>query len=107
MTILVLQKDEGIAREGSAYLRAFCRRGDRVLGVHAGFPPNGDVSQLLERCSEQPALILHPEHIPIMPPGLTKVNIPTACFQIDTYTYTRKRIAWSMLFDLVFVFHPG
>jgi hypothetical protein len=42
-----------------------------------------------------------------MPWGLTKVNIPTACFQIDTYTYTRKRIAWSMLFDLVFVFHPG
>jgi hypothetical protein len=35
------------------------------------------------------------------------VNIPTACFQIDTYTYTQKRIAWSMLFDLVFVFHPG
>jgi hypothetical protein len=33
--------------------------------------------------------------------------MPTACFQIDTYAYTRKRIAWSMLFDLVFVFHPG
>jgi hypothetical protein len=42
-----------------------------------------------------------------MPLGLTKVNIPTACFQIDTYAYTRRRIAWSMLFDLVFVFHPG
>jgi glycosyl transferase family 1 len=107
MTILVLQKEEGIAREGAAYLRAFCRRGDRVVTVHADFLPNGDLSELLGRCPEQPALILHPEHIPIMPRGLTKVNIPTACFQIDTYTYTRKRIAWSMLFDLVFVFHPG
>jgi hypothetical protein len=42
-----------------------------------------------------------------MPLGLTKVNIPTACFQVDTYAYTRSRISWSMLFDLVFVFHPG
>ena len=107
MTILVLQKEGSIAREWAAYMRAFCRRGDRVVGVHASFPPNGDVTQLLERCPERPALILHPEYLPIMPWGLTKVNIPTACFQIDTYTYTRKRIAWSMLFDLVFVFHPG
>ncbi|MCU1316476.1 MAG: hypothetical protein JWN63_1798 [Candidatus Acidoferrum typicum] len=107
MTILVLQKEEGIAREGAAYLRAFCRRGDRVVSVHANFPLNGDLNQLLEQCPEPPALILHPEYLPIMPRGLTKVNIPTACFQIDTYTFTRRRISWSMLFDLVFVFHPG
>jgi hypothetical protein len=107
MTILVLRREEGIDLEWAAYIRAICRRGDRVVGVHASFPPNGDVSQLLDRCPERPALILHPEYIPIMPRGLTKVNIPTACFQIDTYAYTRKRIAWSMLFDLVFVFHPG
>lgn len=107
MTILVLQKEEVIAREGSAYLRAFSRRGDHVVGVHASFPPNGAIGQLLERCGEQPSLILHPEHFPIMPQGLIKLNIPSACFQIDTYAYTRRRIAWSMLFDLVFVFHPG
>lgn len=107
MTILVLRREEGIDLEWAAYIRAICRRSDRVVGVHASFPPNGDVSQLLDRCPERPALILHPEYIPIMPRGLTKVNIPTACFQIDTYAYTRKRIAWSMLFDLVFVFHPG
>jgi hypothetical protein len=35
------------------------------------------------------------------------VGIPTACFQVDTYAYTRRRIAWSMLFDHVCVFHPG
>jgi hypothetical protein len=106
MTILVLRREEGIDREWAAYIRAICRRGDRVVGVHASFPPNGDVSQLLDRCPEQPALILHPEYIPIMPRGLTRVNIPTACFQVDTYTYTRSRISWSKLFDLVFVFHP-
>jgi hypothetical protein len=107
MTILVLQKEGSVAREGAAYLRAFCRSGNRPVTVHASFPTNGDVSHLLERCPERPALILHPEHMPIMPWGLTNLNIPTACFQVDTYTYTRSRISWSMLFDLVFVFHPG
>jgi len=107
MTILILQKKETNAREGTAYQRAFSQGGHRLVGVHAGFPPNGEVSQLLERCPEQPALILHPEQFSIMPQGLTRLNIPTACFQIDTYAYTRRRIAWSMLFDLVFVFHPG
>jgi spore maturation protein CgeB len=34
------------------------------------------------------------------------VNIPTGCFQIDTFSGTQKRIKWSMLFDYVFVFHP-
>jgi hypothetical protein len=107
MTILVLRREEGIDQEWAAYIRAICRRGDRFVGVHASFPLNGDISQLLERCPERPDLILHPEYIPIMPLGLTKVNVPTACFQIDTYAYTRSRISWSMLFDLVFVFHPG
>jgi hypothetical protein len=107
MTILVLRREEGIHRDWAAYIRAICRSGERVVGVHASFPPNGDISELLDRCPERPALILHPEYIPIMPRGLTSVSIPTACFQIDTYAYTRRRIAWSMLFDLVFVFHPA
>ena len=45
--------------------------------------------------------------MPFLPWGVATVNIPTACFQVDTYVYTRRRISWSMLFDLVFVFHPG
>ncbi len=107
MTILALWREEDIAQKLPAFARAFLRRGNRVVGVHASFPPNGNLNQLLERCTERPALILHPEYIPIMPWGLTSVDIPTACFQIDTYAYTGSRIAWSMLFDLVFVFHPG
>jgi spore maturation protein CgeB len=43
----------------------------------------------------------------MLPWGLTEVDIPTGCFQIDTFAYTRRRISWSMVFDLVFVFHPG
>jgi hypothetical protein len=107
MTILVLRREEGIGGKWAAYIRALRRRGDRVVGVPASFPLNGDIGQLLQRCPERPALILHPEYIPILPLGLTKVGIPTACFQIDTYAYTQRRISWSMLFDLAFVFHPG
>ena len=62
----------------------------------------------LRMCPERPSLIWHPESdVPYLPWGLTSVDIPTACFQVDTYAYTSKRIAWSMLFDLVLVFHPG
>ena len=42
-----------------------------------------------------------------LPSGLTGIDIPTASFQVDTYAYTRRRISWSVLFDLVLVFHPG
>jgi hypothetical protein len=107
MTILALWREEDTDQKLPAFARAFLRRGTRIIFVQASFPQNGNLNQLLERCPERPDLILHPEFLPILPWGLTKVNIPTACFQIDTYAYTRRRIAWSMLFDLVFVFHPG
>ena len=35
------------------------------------------------------------------------MDVPTACLQIDTYAYLHRRLRWSMLFDYVFVFHPG
>jgi hypothetical protein len=54
-----------------------------------------------------PRLILQPEASPRLPHGLLKTKVPTACFQIDTYSGTDKRIKWSMLFDYTFVFHPG
>ena len=108
MIILVLSLQKELLRESNAYARAFHRKGFCIVGVEMGFPLNGDLSQLLRLCPEQPSLILHPESAtPYLPWGLGQVGIPTASFQIDTYNYTRRRIAWSMLFDHVFVFHPG
>ncbi|SRR6266566_133328 len=108
MIILVLSLQKELLRESNAYARAFQRKGFCTIGVEMGFPLNGDLSQLLHLCPEQPSLILHPESAtPYLPWGLSQVGIPTASFQIDTYTYTRRRISWSMLFDHVFVFHPG
>lgn len=108
MIILVLSPQEELVRESNAYARAFRRKGFCVIGIDIGFPFNGDLSQLLQLCPEPPSLILHPESpTPYLPWGLSQVGIPTASFQIDVYAYTRRRIVWSMLFDHVFVFHPG
>jgi len=107
MTILVLWREENLVRELAAYARAFRRRGARLICLEPGYTSNGDLRQLLGRCPERPAFILHPESDPVLPWGLTTVDIPTVCFQVDTFAYTRRRIAWSMLFDHVIVWHPA
>ncbi len=107
MTILLLCREQDLAKEPGGYARAFRRSGARVVCIEPGFPLNGDVSELLQSCLERPALILHPECLPVLPRGLTEVNIPTACFHVDTYAYFKRRIVWSMLFDYPIAFHPG
>lgn len=107
MTILFLCHEDHLCREPRGYAGALARCGVRLVFAEHGFPRNGDVRRLLELCSERPSLILHPELVPLLPVGLTEVNIPTACLQVDTYTYTHRRIRWSMLFDYAVVFHPG
>ena len=107
MTILLLCREQDLAKEPGGYARAFRRSGARVVCIEPGFPLNGDVSELLQSCLERPALILHPECLPVLPRGLTEVNIPTACFHVDTYAYFKRRMVWSMLFDYPIVFHPG
>jgi len=45
--------------------------------------------------------------LPLLPRGLAEVDIPTVIFQGDPYTYTHRRVLWSLLFDHVAVFHAG
>jgi hypothetical protein len=108
MTILVLCQEDNLCNMLACYARAIRRSGVQLICVKRGFPLNGTLQDLLRLCPEQPSLILHPEaDVPYLPWGLAEVGIPTACFQVDTYAYTRRRIAWSMLFDQAIVFHPG
>lgn len=108
MTILFLCPKEELRHRLASYAQAFRKRGIRVVCVAKSFPFNVNLQDCLELCPERPSFILHPEAASsYLPLGLTEVDIPTAFFQIDTYAYTRRRIAWSMLFDHVFVFHPG
>jgi hypothetical protein len=108
MTILVLCEEGNLCNMLAHYAAALRGRGVRLVCADPKFARNGDLDEWLRLCPERPSLIWHPESdVPFLPWGLASVDIPTVCFQVDTYAYTRKRIAWSMLFDLVLVFHPG
>ncbi len=108
MTILVLCREDNLCNTLACYARAMRRSGVQLVCLERGFPLNGVLQDILCFCSERPSLILHPEaDVPYLPWGLAEVDIPTACFQVDTYAYTARRITWSMLFDQAIVFHPG
>ena len=108
MMILFLCTDDDLFHRPSSYAHAFRRLGISVVCVRSGSPVNVELQECLRLSPERPSLILHPEAAsPYLPWGLSEVDIPTACFQVDTYAYTRRRIAWSMLFDHVFALHPG
>jgi hypothetical protein len=108
MTILVLCQEGNLCNMLARYAEAFRKRGIRLVCADPKFAWNENLDEWLRLCPERPSLIWHPESdAPFLPWGLTSVNIPTACFQVDTYAYTEKRIAWSRLFDFVLVFHPG
>lgn len=108
MNILFLCRKKDLGWAQSAFARALERRGISLTFVDDDVSLDEDVLKLLANCPERPSLILHPElTFPILPQGLTDLNIITACFQIDTYAYTKRRIRWSMLFDHPIVFHPG
>ena len=108
MNILFLCRASDLGFGQASLVRALERRGVRISCVEEGTRLNEDITTLVSRCGERPSLILHPElSFPLLPEGLTKIDIPTACFQIDTYAYTQRRIRWSMPFDHPVVFHPG
>ncbi|MGH9775213.1 MAG: glycosyltransferase family protein [Candidatus Acidiferrales bacterium] len=108
ITVLMLCREDNLCKELWGFSRAFRRNGVRLACVDWGTPFNIDVRRLIEKCPERPSLILQPESDnPIFPWGLAEIDTPTACFQFDTFTYTDRRIRWSMLYDYPLVFHPS
>jgi hypothetical protein len=108
MTILVLCWEGNLCNTLGFYAKALRKRGIQVVCAGADFTWNSPLQKWLQLCPERPALILHPEaDVPFLPWGLSETEILTACFHVDTYAYTKRRIAWSKLFDLPLVFHPG
>jgi hypothetical protein len=106
-SILFLCRIQDLNRERFGYAKAFRKRKINLVCVPDNFPVDGDLRALLDRYPDTPSLIIQPETVfPILPWGLTETLIPTACFQIDVYAYTRHRIRWSMLFDYAILFHP-
>ena len=107
MTVQFLCREHN-SEKYRGFPRAFQKRGIRVEGVDDSTPLDVDLRRLIDRCEERPSLVLQLEsNFPLLPRGLTEVDIPTLCVQSDTYAYTRHRIRWSMLFDYAVVQHPG
>jgi len=90
------------------YAAAFRCLGIEFFCIGDNIPFDVALDDVLKVCPSSPSWIFHFESgLPLLPQGLEKAEIPTVCFQADTYAFTGKRIRWSYLFDHVAVFHPG
>jgi glycosyltransferase involved in cell wall biosynthesis len=108
MTVLCLCQEDNHRKLIPGYARAFRERGIQFLCVDWAPPFACSLEQILQRCPQRPSYIFHFESdFPLLPEGLTRSEIPTVCFQVDTYTFTKRRMHWSSVFDHAAVFHPG
>jgi hypothetical protein len=108
MRILVLVRRSRFPFYGFAYGAAFERLGAALSYIPEDSPQDATIESLVEQCPERPGMIYLPDwHSSPLPPGLTKIDIPTVNENADTYAYTEYRVRWSMLFDYTLLFHPG
>ena len=107
-TFLMLSRRTESPWFGWPYEAAFERAGIDLFYIPEGIPADSDIDALLALCPQRPSLIIRPEctRFPL-PPGLTRVDIPTAAENEDVYAYTGRRISWSMLFDYPLLYHAG
>ena len=103
--VLFLCEPNELDKERQGYSRAFAKHGEVICW---GRSRGNNLLHFLESLQEKPDLILHPDaSLPFLPWGMTQVEIPTVCFQIDEFDSAESRIRWSMLFDYACVFHVG
>ncbi len=98
---------DSLCKELWGYARAFPRQGVTFDCLQVGTPLDVEIEELLAKSAVRPDFILQPESdFHYLPEGLAKQDIPTVCFHFDTYHSLRRRIRWSMLYDVPVVFHP-
>ena len=108
MNILVLCQEDNHRKLLPAYVRALRGHGTNLAFVDPTTALDSQLSEIIALCAIQPDWIFHFESdFPLLPKGLVSSSVPTMCFHVDTYAFTRRRIRWSSLFDGVAVFHPG
>jgi len=107
MIALMLCLEDSLCKELWGYARAFRRQGVTLNCLEVGTPLDVDIRELLDKSPARPGFILQPESdFHYLPKGLVQQDIPTVCFHFDTYHALRRRIRWSMLYDVPVVFHP-
>jgi len=107
ISVFFLCPRANLLRERQGYARAFARRGVAVLCFDDAPGAERDLAAI-SAAGHNPALIIHPDpwH-PVLPAGIERSSVPTACFQIDSFIGRDWRARWSRLFDRVFVFHAA
>lgn len=108
MHVLWLSREDEFMREIKGLALALQRAGYGLTCLEPDTDPDVHIKDLIEKCPENPSLIVHPEPwVPVLPRGLTEVAIPTVGIQCDVYAFTHRRLLYSMLFDYVAILHPG
>jgi hypothetical protein len=107
MNILFLCRRKNFGFGQESFARALERRGVTVNCADDDCPWDEDIERVVARLPDKPALIIQAELDPLLPWGLDKVDVPTACIFSDPYAYLHRRLKWGMLFDTVLLRHPG
>jgi hypothetical protein len=108
MVILSLCREEHHWKLIPGYAVAFRRRGIHLHSIEGPLAFDTPLEDLVRQCPAKPSWIFQfDSDYPLLPWGLAASEIPTVCFRTDIYTFTRRQMRWSSLFDHVAVFHPG
>jgi Glycosyl transferases group 1 len=98
--VVLLCGDDELDKERRGYARAF----ERVAPLRLIAPSDGWRAKL---SGLEPIAVINPDGRPWLPEGIERIDAPTAVFHIDTYVAAERRIRWSAMYDVAYVFHPG
>ena len=108
MNILCLAPEDSSWKMLPFYASAFRKRGIEIHFLDWSLPLNTSLDAILSSLTFTPDYLFSPEcGFPFLPDDIAQSRIPTIRLDVDTYTFTRRRIRWASLFDHVAVCHPG
>lgn len=108
MNILCLAPEDSSWKMLPPYAKAFRKRGVTLHYLDWSVSFETSLEALLSGLSFTPDYLFLPEcGFPFLPEGIVQCPIPSIRLDVDTYTFTRRRIRWASLFDHVAVCHPG
>ena len=108
MNILCLAPEDSSWKMLPFYASAFRKRGVEIHFLDWSLPLDTSLDAILSSLTFTPDYLFNPEcGFPFLPEDIAQSRIPTIRLDVDTYTFTRRRIRWASLFDHVAVCHPG
>ena len=108
LNILCLAPEDSSLMMLPSYASAFRRRDVGFHFLDWSVPLDTSLDAILASLSFTPDYFFLPDSgFPLLPLGLAQSAIPTIRLDVDTYTFTHRRLRWATLFDHVAVCHPN